>query len=337
MSMTKVTHLTLEDGGSLNRRRIHLHEISDDADAPLETVGQDLRAARLRRGVDLATVSRALKIRKDHLESLEEDRVEALPGRAYAIGFVRSYADFLGLDPVETVERFKREIAGRDETPKSSFLEDSGDERRLPQGWVIIAIVVLGLVLYGGYWLVRSADSFFSEPVAPVPARMTAAEQEPAATAAQPPAPQAVAAQPAPKAAAPAPTQPAAPTTTASIAASPTPAQTPAKTAPVPPQGRTYGLRNANPRVILHVLAPTRMLVEGANGMVYINRALKPGDKYRVPDLVGLTLTTPNAGAVEIELDGQMMGTAGGNKQVAEAMPLDPQAIVDRYDGRQQN
>ena len=60
--------------------------------------GQDLRAARLRRGDDLATVSRALKIRKDHLEAVEEDRLGGLPGKTYAIGFVRSYAGYLGLD-----------------------------------------------------------------------------------------------------------------------------------------------------------------------------------------------------------------------------------------------
>ncbi len=80
------------------RRRIHLREISGDSETPLETVGQDLRAARLRRGDDLATVSRALKIRKDHLEAVEEDRLENLPGKTYAIGFVRSYAGYLGLD-----------------------------------------------------------------------------------------------------------------------------------------------------------------------------------------------------------------------------------------------
>src|ERR1700756_874353 len=117
--MTNVTQLSSDEKGGVAQRRIHLREISDDADAPLETVGQDLRAARLRRGDDLATVSRALKIRKEHLEALEEDRFDALPGRAYAVGFVRSYADFLGLDSLQCVERFKAEIAGRAETPPS--------------------------------------------------------------------------------------------------------------------------------------------------------------------------------------------------------------------------
>src|SRR3954469_1551440 len=97
----------------LNRRRIHLREISGDSEAPLETVGQDLRAARLRRGDEIAQVSRALKIRKDHLEALEEDRLEDLPGKTYAIGFVRSYARHLGMDSAVYVERFKQEISGR--------------------------------------------------------------------------------------------------------------------------------------------------------------------------------------------------------------------------------
>ena len=69
----------------------------------------------LRRGDEIAQVSRALKIRKDHLEALEEDRLEDLPGKTYAIGFVRSYARHLGLDPAEYVERFKRDISGRAE------------------------------------------------------------------------------------------------------------------------------------------------------------------------------------------------------------------------------
>src|SRR5476651_1863484 len=109
--MTTVTQMSIEEEGG--RRRIHLREISGDSESPLETVGQDLRAARQRRGDDLATVSKALKIRKDHLEALEEDRIENLPGRTYAVGFVRTYADYLGLDAAQTVDRFKSQIAGR--------------------------------------------------------------------------------------------------------------------------------------------------------------------------------------------------------------------------------
>ncbi len=173
--MTKVTQISLDEGGGLNRRRIHLREISGDADSPLETVGQDLRAARQRRGDDLATVSRNLKIRKDHLEAIEEDRFEALPGRTYAVGFVRTYSDYLGLDSVQCVERFKAEIAGRGEAPRTVNIQSDLEEGKLPQGWIVIAVVVLGLVAYGAYHLAVSADSLLRPPVASVPAPLAPA------------------------------------------------------------------------------------------------------------------------------------------------------------------
>ena len=106
--MPKVTRLSLDQGGGLERRRLHLREISDDADAPLETVGQDLRKARQRKGEDLAMISSVLKIRKDYLDALEESKFDAIPGRAYTIGFVRAYAQYLGLYPRECVERLKK-------------------------------------------------------------------------------------------------------------------------------------------------------------------------------------------------------------------------------------
>lgn len=349
--MSKITQITLDEGGGLNRRRIHLREISDEADAPLETIGQDLRAARLRRGDDLASVSKVLNIRKNHLEALEEDRLEALPGRTYAIGFVRAYAEYLGLDAVQSVERFKREIAGRDEQQQPSVFSAPQDERQLPHGWVIIAVVVLGLVVYGAYRLARSADNMLSAPVAPVPASMAPPPARPAPKAAAPvpsvnaPVPNgamgapvgaaagqdanASAAAPGQPAAIPAPA-PSAPQ--AALTANPPPAAT----TPAPlPNGHVYGDRNRNARVILHILKPTRILVKGGTGTVFINRDLEPGDSYRVPDFVGLSLAVTDGAAVAVELDGQPMGTAGKTGGAANGLSLDPQAIVDRYNGGQ--
>jgi cytoskeleton protein RodZ len=326
--MTKVTHLTVEEGGGQNKRRIHLREISGDSDAPLETVGQDLRAARLRRGDDLATVSRALKIRKDHLEALEEDRIEALPGRTYAVGFVRTYSEYLGLDQGACVERFKSQIAGRtdDVTPTITVI-DEDEHRRLPQGWKIIAAVVLLLFAYGAYHLlVPAADKMLAPPVAPVPQAASPAPKKVAKV--EPPKP-----------------QPMAPTvTTAGTNPSATPpangTQTPAATAAPQQQaaiapGKVYGQLNKNARVVLRMKQPTSVLVQGADGTTYINRTLNAGDTYLVPDMVGLTLTTANAGAVEIDLDGVAMGAAGKNGQIGETLSLDPQTIADRYNGRQ--
>src|ERR1700743_2974167 len=128
--MTKVTQLNVEQETA--RRRIQLREISGDTDAPLDTVGQELRAARLRRGDDLATVSRSLKIRKDHLEAVEEDKLENLPGKTYARGLLRSYAGYLGLDAAEMVERYKQEISGRIDEHMPTVAPMPDERRRLP-------------------------------------------------------------------------------------------------------------------------------------------------------------------------------------------------------------
>jgi len=72
------------------------------------------------------------------------------------------------------------------------------------------------------------------------------------------------------------------------------------------------------------------VLVQSFQGRVYINRLLHPGDVYRVPNLVGLSLTTPDGAAVSLELDGQDMGAAGRAGHITEALSLDPRAIADR-------
>jgi len=61
-------------------------------------IGASLREARLRRGLSASDVERELRIRERYLRALEEERWELLPGEAYAKGFLRTYADFLGLD-----------------------------------------------------------------------------------------------------------------------------------------------------------------------------------------------------------------------------------------------
>ena len=333
--MTKITQLSPDEEGG--RRRIHLREISGDSDTPLETVGQDLRAARLRRGDDLASVSRVLKIRKDHLEAVEEDRLGSLPGKTYAIGFVRSYAGYLGLDVVRVVERYKQEISGRHDE-HAPVLQPMPDEpRRLPQGWPIVAGVVVLAVGYGAWHLFSASSTPPTVPPAPllVSPRVAAVAPKPAA-----PAPaaaeQSATPSPAMQGAVPSATTPAAgnlaaaPAVGATGAATPSPALADAPPA-APDFGTVYGKNNRNARVVLKAKADTHIMVRDPSGVVYINRNLKVGDSYQLPNKVGLLLSTSNAGAVEVDLDGQAMGVTGSDSQSAADIPLDPQTIADRY------
>lgn len=339
--------MSLQDEGGAGRRRIHLREISGgEGELPLETVGQNLRAARTRRGDEIAQVSAALKIRKDHLNAVEQDRLEDLPGKTYAIGFIRSYARYLGLDAEEMVERFKQEVAGRgDDQPAAAAPQILHDERRLPHGWRIVAGLVILMLGYGA-WHILTADRDVGQAVPPppllTPQKVAAAPKKP------PPPPPVETAVPSPALdSTPAPAAPAASLAIPAPAGGQVPAGNTPSAVPSPAigkaggpavpavaPGQVFGGQNKNARVVLRSRGTTHIEVRGPDGMVYINRTLNSGDSYKLPNIVGLRLTTTNAGAVEVDLDGLSMGQAGGELQPVGNISLDPQSIVDRYNRR---
>ncbi len=79
-------------------------------------LGTSLRQAREKRGLELDAVQRALRIRKRYLEALESERFEQLPGEVYARGFLREYAEFLGLDGSLYVDEYNERFAPHEET-----------------------------------------------------------------------------------------------------------------------------------------------------------------------------------------------------------------------------
>jgi hypothetical protein len=69
-------------------------------------IGNSLREARLRQGLDFPEIEQATKIRGKYLRSLEEEQFDVLPAQTYVKGFLRSYADYLGLDGQLYVDEF---------------------------------------------------------------------------------------------------------------------------------------------------------------------------------------------------------------------------------------
>ena len=78
-------------------------------------IGGSLREARLKRGLTPADVQKAIRIRDRYLQALEEERWELLPGDAYVKGFLRTYADYLGLDGSLYVEEYNSRFSQPDE------------------------------------------------------------------------------------------------------------------------------------------------------------------------------------------------------------------------------
>jgi hypothetical protein len=71
-------------------------------------IGAALRAERERRRTSLDAVARGTLVRMDFLELIEDDRLEELPSGAYARGFIRAYATYLGLDPKPFITSYEK-------------------------------------------------------------------------------------------------------------------------------------------------------------------------------------------------------------------------------------
>ncbi|HEY4345170.1 MAG TPA: RodZ domain-containing protein [Parvibaculum sp.] len=360
--MTNVAKLATEDRSEA-RRRLHLRDITNELPTADETAGSDLRAARERRGEDLRSIAQSLRIRREQLEAIEESRYEDLPGRAYAVGFVRSYAEYLGLDSAHIVQRYKAEIDQSEKTRTDLVFPKLSEETRLPRGTFLIIGLIVAAGIYGGYLLTRSADRMMAERVPPVPARIEARvagadapderpvglSGDPASAATRPtgnatPAQVLGAGAPADPASvyavAPSQTPPAVTGTTEIAALTPQTGDTMNAVAPeapaaaipgLPPiaQGQVYGAENADGRVVIRARKDDAWIrVEDAQGHVLIERTLKAGDTYRSPNRAGVILVARDASAFELLVDNASLGLAGPPTLVLTGKSLDAADLI---------
>ncbi len=290
---------------------------ADQPSAPTSRVGAELRAARDRIGWGLPDVAAGLRIRLPYLEAIEAGRLSDLPGNAYALGFVRSYAQALGLDPDEIARRFRAEAAEVNRRTELDFPAPV-PERGMPAGAMILLGVLLTVGAYVAWY--RSSDRQpNAEPVRAVPERLA-----PLAETAPPPA------TPAPAPATEAPAPHASPTVAA--AAMPSPGQL---AQPAPPAAGVVPAAAVPPalpdgtRLVLRAKADAWMQVRDKQGQVLLNRILRAGETWPVPPAKALLLTTGNAGGTEILLDGNAIPSIGADGAVRRDLPLDPDTARD--------
>ncbi len=120
---------------------------------PNETVASVLRRTRDDLGQDLRTVAEVLRIRHAYLEAIEDGAYDRLPGATYAAGFLRTYADFLGLDGNEMVGRFKGETESAQRKKTDLDFPDIPSELPIPR---VVLLLVPALILAAaiGAWFV---------------------------------------------------------------------------------------------------------------------------------------------------------------------------------------
>ena len=131
-------------------------------------VGATLRAAREDYGDSLRQVADSLKIRYVYLQAIEDGRFDDLPGSTYAVGFVRAYADFLGLDGDEIVRRFREETTDMHSRQELVFPEPIA-EGRTPSWATLIASVLILATVFGGWYYLTNKDRLSVELVPKLP------------------------------------------------------------------------------------------------------------------------------------------------------------------------
>ncbi len=120
-------------------------------------IGNSLREARLRQNLDFGSVEAGTKIRSKYVQALEAERFEVLPGETYVKGFLRTYAEFLGLDGQLYVDEFNSRFTSAEEpvapsTPVRGRRERhrAGDSNLVVVALAaIVAVTILVVVAFG--------------------------------------------------------------------------------------------------------------------------------------------------------------------------------------------
>src|SRR5215208_1973524 len=111
-------------------------------------IGNSLREARLRQGLEFPEIEHATKVRSKYLRALEDEEFEILPAQTYIKGFLPTYAEYLGLDGQLYVDEYNSRYVGlEEESPlRASVRQPARQARRLAGGVVLAVLAGIAVV-----------------------------------------------------------------------------------------------------------------------------------------------------------------------------------------------
>jgi hypothetical protein len=111
-------------------------------------IGTSLREARLRQQLDFPEIEQATKIRSKYLRALEDEQFDVLPAQTYVKGFLRSYAEYLGLDGQLYVDEYNsRFVVGEEESPARPRRSAAPPSRNVHILSRVVLLTLLGIAL----------------------------------------------------------------------------------------------------------------------------------------------------------------------------------------------
>jgi cytoskeletal protein RodZ len=124
----------------------------------VQTVGELLRSERERKGLSVKEIELATSIRTIYITAIEEGNYSIIPGEVYLKGFIRNYANFLGLDSQQIIDLYRQsqnpvvptneEITNLNKTPKDNSPKKAANSSK----WLVVGTLVI-CVASGAWWL----------------------------------------------------------------------------------------------------------------------------------------------------------------------------------------
>jgi cytoskeleton protein RodZ len=145
----------------------------DPAESLMRELGAQLRQERLQRGEDLDDVAQHLRIKPSYLFALEQGDLSGMPGRAYALGFLRSYADHLGFDGEDLISRIKSTVDNLTDQTRLR-VRTPAPESRLPKTPIVVISLAVIAGIYAGWAYLNRTSRVVVETVAEVPDELRA-------------------------------------------------------------------------------------------------------------------------------------------------------------------
>jgi cytoskeleton protein RodZ len=160
------------EGAAQRAQRRAVPTVAPELD-PSWRAGRKLTEARQQLGLSIAEIADRIRVRREFLEALEEMNIKVLPGKAYALAFLRSYARVLGLDEKAIVEQFQDESAlTREDATRP--IRDPKSRPHPERPWMVAAAVLL---LAGGFVGWRALQHEETRPATRVEQPVTVAPQ----------------------------------------------------------------------------------------------------------------------------------------------------------------
>ncbi len=256
-------------------------------------IGEVLRLTRIHYNKSLYDVEQVLRIRACQLSAIEKGDMSKLPGKAYAIGFVRSYAEYLGIDEERVVQLFKAQYMDSQDQEKLSFPIPASETKNAPI-WVVILSIFISILFFIILANIDGKEDISGLHIIDIPKDIKNHIDNEIITLNK---------------------------ITQNQESKTLPSKEKSKITPyVEDMGNNKKQQDVG--IVLNIIDNSWVEIKDSDGNIIVSNILEKGEQYFIPNNPDLTMSLGNAANVEIIIDGRTLMPLGKDGDVRRDIPL---------------